>query len=754
MKKTGTDGGKMNLDSVKQTFVIESTELLDDMESGLLQLEKDPDNRDAVHAVFRAAHTIKGSSGMFGYKRVVEFTHVLESFLEELRQGKFSVNSDMIAILLSSGDHIKSLINLYMDSENPEISEDVMHIGEDLLTRLKKEDPTAIESSGDEMEETTDVVEEVNVSGMRAKNPNWHISLRFTQEVLRHGLDPISFINYLSGLGSLENVYTVTDQVPDSESVDPEACYLGFEISFKSDTSREEIEGVFEFLNEDAQIEIIEPRADMAQYYELISKVPEGSERMSEILIEMDVLTSEELENRGSQGETTEVKESTDAQEDVPLAGEEDMEIIPTDTVIEEPVEKVATQEPAIKDTEASTTVSETTAKFIRIEAGKLDSLINLVGELVINVANIRQLSEDTSNKSMVEASLTMGRLVEEVRDSAMNIRMVQIGDTFRRFERVVRDLSKKMGKEVNLKVTGGDTELDKTVVEKITDPLMHLIRNAVDHGISMPEKRKAAGKDPLGQIQVNAFHDTGNIVIEIVDDGEGLDRTAILNKAIANGVVPGGTELTDSEIHQLIFEPGLSTANEVTDVSGRGVGMDVVKKNIESLRGMVEVTSVPGKGTTIQIHLPLTLAIIDGFLVEIGKSSFVIPLDMVLECITLSEEDELEAEGGHFVNLRGEVLPYLRMKEFFQEVETDESQQNIIVVKYGQQKAGLVVDKLLGEFQTVIKPLGKIFNHVQGISGATILGDGSVAMILDIPRLIRFAQELESSHIVDGSNV
>jgi len=730
----------MKLDAVKQTFIVECDELLSSMESALLVLEKQPQDNDSINAVFRAAHTIKGSSGMFGYSGVVAFTHVLENFLEKLRQGKFTVNSDMIAILLESGDYISELISLYTNAEKYVLDEGIKGRGDKLLEKLAKIQPGMVIESQAEKTETLETLAPAGSSMPGVSNPNWHISLRFSRDILKHGLDPASFINYLSETGEIKNVVTVADEVPGLDDLDGEECYLGFEISLRSDQSREAIFNVFEFMMDNARIVLTEPHAPIQEYRKLITSLPQSSQRMIEILREMEILTDEELQSLALESETAITKEPG-------MVAEEDKS--ETDAAAPDEVFS-AKKDPNTVEERTSRSVSDTAANFIRIEARKLDNLINLVGELVINVANIRQLSENNGDKDIIEASLTMGRLVEEVRDSAMNIRMVQIGETFKRFERVVRDLSRQMGKQIELEISGGDTELDKTVVERINDPLMHLIRNSIDHGIATPEERKKHGKNPMGTIRINALHETGNIVIEISDDGEGLNKEKILRKAIDRKIVKAGASYTDEEIYNFIFEPGLSTSDVITDVSGRGVGMDVVRRNIESLRGAIEIDSKPGVGTTMRISLPLTLAIIDGFLVEIGSVSYVIPLDMVLECINISSEDEISKESGNFVNLRGEVLPYLRMKEFFNvdEADNQHSQDNIIVVRYGNHKAGLMVDRLIGEYQTVIKPLGKLFNNLHGISGSTILGNGTVSLILDIPKLIKHATEMENVEI------
>jgi two-component system chemotaxis sensor kinase CheA len=374
-------------------------------------------------------------------------------------------------------------------------------------------------------------------------------------------------------------------------------------------------------------------------------------------------------------------------------------------------------------------------SRSIRVDADKLDQLINLVGELIIAGASVNMIAHRAKVIEIEEATSKLSMLVEEVRDSALQLRMVKIGATFSRFQRVVHDVSRDLGKDVALTINGEETELDKTVVEKIGDPLMHLVRNSMDHGIESPDVRAARGKPAQGTLKLNAFHDSGSIVITVQDDGGGLKRDRILAKAIERGLVEAGHHMSDAEVYGLIFEPGFSTAEKVTNLSGRGVGLDVVKRNITALRGTVSLASEEGVGTTVTVRLPLTLAIIDGFLVGVGTSVYAIPLDMIEECIAFS------AESGHdFTNLRGQVLPFIRLRELFGMKGTPARGENIVVLKHNGQKAGLVVDTLMGEFQTVIKPLGEMFNQVTCISGSTILGSGDVALILDVPALVRQA--------------
>jgi two-component system chemotaxis sensor kinase CheA len=372
-------------------------------------------------------------------------------------------------------------------------------------------------------------------------------------------------------------------------------------------------------------------------------------------------------------------------------------------------------------------------SRLIRVQADKLDHLIDLVGELVIAGASANLLAQKSGQGALVESTSVLSRLVESIRDSALQLRMVQIGETFNRFHRVVRDMSKEMGKEIDLAISGAETELDKTVVEKIGDPLMHLVRNAMDHGIEAGDVRIGRGKPACGRLELNAYHDSGSIIIEVADDGGGLNREKILSKAVERGIVEPGANLSEQEVVNLIFEPGFSTADKVTNLSGRGVGMDVVKKNIQALRGTVDVTTEEGRGSRFTIRLPLTLAIIDGFLTGVGKSSYVIPLDMVVECIELAGA----SDARNYLNLRGEVLPFVRLRELFEVPGKQPQRENVVVVQYAGRKAGIVVDQLLGEFQTVIKPLGTLFRNMRGIGGSTILGSGEVALILDVQALV-----------------
>jgi two-component system chemotaxis sensor kinase CheA len=714
----------INPNTFIQTYIAEAYALLQEMEGILLQLENGPKDAETVAALFRAAHTIKGSAGMFNLDPIVEFTHNVEDVLVRVRDGNVEIAADLIAVLLESCDYMRHLVNVV--AEQGEQLDEAAHAREtDLRKRLHVYQTDADADS----KKTTNTIAAEN--GGEVSSDNWHISLRFGQNVLREGLDPLYLIRYLSNLGKVVSITTLPDAMPDAAEMDAETCYLGFEIDLKSEAKKEDIADVFEFVRDGSLIHILPPHSKTSEYVELIRSLPEDEIRVGEILVATGALTKQELKDSLSVQQNSIQTDGSTA-----LIGE----ILIEQGSLKQEVLQAALE----KQTQAKVKKSKE-GRFIRVQTDKLDELISLVGELVTAGAGANTLAHKLNNTPLQEANSMMSRLVEEIRDSVLNLRMVQIGETFNQFQRVVRDVGHELGKDIDLIITGGESELDKNLIEKIGDPLMHLVRNAIDHGIESTEERKAAGKPAKGTVRLNAFHDSGNIMIEISDDGAGLNRDRILQKARERGLIPKGVTPSDQEIYNLIFEAGFSTAEVVTSLSGRGVGMDVVRRNITSLRGSVHLESEPGIGTTVHIRLPLTLAIIDGFRVGVGNSSYVVPLDMVLECIELSEAERQARHERNYLNLRGEVLPYVLLREHF-EIEGDGARrENMVVVQCAGQKAGLVVDELMGEFQTVIKPLGKIFSNLRGINGSTILGSGEVALILDVPLLVQMAISREA---------
>ncbi|TAN51237.1 MAG: chemotaxis protein CheA [Methylococcaceae bacterium] len=722
----------MNLDQALATYIAESRDLLGEMEDRLLHLEQDPLDGDAINALFRAVHTIKGSAGLFGLDYVVVFTHVVEHALDKVREGELTFDAELIAVMLSCRDHIDALIEHVSACGTVVPEGELPARGEALLDQLRQRLLTQA-SAGLPVDAESHRTAEVESCGREVSGDNWHISVRFGQDSLRNGMDPISFIRYLGTLGEVVSIVTLFENLPSFKDIDPEACYLGFEMSFKSAADKETIAGTFDFVRQDSLVRILPPHSKLSDYLSLIQmQDPASDPKLGDILVNCGTLTRQELHDALAFQQRT----AADTEDHVaPPLGEI---LVGHRLVAEEAVNAALQKQQQIRENKARENL------YIRVLADKLDHLINLVGELVIAGASANLLARRQGDKGLQEATSRVTHLVEDIRDQALQLRMVEIGDTFNRFRRVVRDVSLELGKEIELQIDGAETELDKTVVEQIGDPLLHLVRNAIDHGIEPATVRIAAGKPAKGTVSLNAYHDSGSIIIEVADDGGGLNRDKILKRAIERGIVTPEQNLDDRDIYNLIFEPGFSTVDQVTNLSGRGVGMDVVKRNITALSGSVELDSQLGAGSVVSIRLPLTLAIIDGFLVGVGGSFYVVPLDMVVECLELSAEERKSALERNYINLRGEVLPFLRLRDLFRENGKAGRRENIVVVQFSGRKAGFMVDELLGEFQTVIKPLGKLFVNLQGISGSTILGGGEVALILDVPALLQMAANKE----------
>ena len=717
------------MDELTSVFIQECREQLEEMEAGLLRLEQAPEDHDNINSIFRAAHTIKGGAGVVECHFIVAFTHLVENLLDSLRNGDIAVTGPISTLLLECCDHMGRLVEVLAAQRSEPEAEQVEN-GNALTLRLKEIiDGTAGAKAGSSLT-VQDTVDEVESSGGGVVNTDsWHISVRFGPNVLRGGMDPLSFIRYLGSLGEIIGIETITDAIPPADDMDPESCYLGFEIRLQTRASKADIERVFDFVRDECDLRILPPHSNVADYLQHIRDLPEDTMRLGEMLVRCGALTQSEID-QGLHDQHSSAASKVSEQQAAPLG-----EILVENKVVhKEIVEAAIAKQNQIVDKKAKD------SQLVRVHADKLDQLIDLVGELVIAGASANLLALKSGQSELVEATSILSRLVENIRDSALQLRMVQIGDTFTRFNRVVRDVSKELGKEIELVISGAETELDKTVVEKIGDPLMHLVRNSLDHGIESAAVRLERGKPACGRVSLNAFHDSGSIVIQVSDDGGGLNRERIRAKAIERELIQPDASLSDSEMINLIFEPGFSTVEKVSNLSGRGVGMDVVRRNIQSLRGTVEVTSSEGLGSTFTIRLPLTLAIIDGFQVGVDKASYVIPLDSVVECI----EQKNLAGDRNFLNLRGEALPFIRLREIFEVEGESPARESIVVVQFGGQRAGIVVDQLMGEFQTVIKPLGRLFAHLRGIGGSTILGSGEVALILDVAALVHGVRQKE----------
>ncbi|MDF0606167.1 chemotaxis protein CheA [Neisseriaceae bacterium TC5R-5] len=716
----------MNLEQALQTFFDESFDLLAQMEYILLDAEAESTTEEQLNALFRTMHTIKGSAGLFGLDGIVSFTHQVENVLDQLREGKLKLNDQLTGLLLRSHDHVKAMLNGLAAKEsldellNSPLQQELVDYVQSITKPAEKQKSIAVPAV-----QPTVALSAATAGTPTNTPPQWLLSLRFGADILRNGMDPSSFIRYLNTLGQIEKIEAVTSNLPTDNTFNPETNYLRLELLYRADIRGHTLLEVFEFIREDSEI-YVWPLADAARHW-------------SQATLSATVAEADEVRRIWQSFGIA----LPDSEIDTSIAnGSEEAGNANTDDLGMETAQHPASS----RQNGKSGQNRQTESKIIKVEASKLDVLINLIGELVIAGAAANLMARRSQQSALVESTVAIANLIEQIRAGTLSMRMIQIGEIFSRFPRVVRDISRELDKDILLHISGAETELDKSMVDKLGEPLMHIVRNAMDHGIESSEERIAHGKPSAGNIWLNAYHESGSIVIEVADDGAGLDQARILAKAIERGLLPADTKLSEQEIFRQIFEPGFSTSERITNLSGRGVGMDVVKKSIEQLRGTIDIESQAHLGTCFRIRLPLTLAIIDGFLVEVGGATFVLPLDTVIECLELPPS--LQQDGIHdSLNLRGELLPMLHLTRFLELPDNPVKRKNVVVVSYGDRKAGLVVDALLGEFQTVIKPLGALFQHLKAISGSTILGTGEVALIMDVAALIQHASQKEAEH-------
>lgn len=674
------------------TFRAEAAELFEQLETTLLDIESRPDDKELIDTAFRALHTIKGSGAMFGFDAASAFTHHVENAFDMVRKGQAAVSRDLIEVALAAKDHMRTLI------EEPETAPPGR--SDAILSRLAQ-----VMGTAGPPPPRFPAMEGEAVAARSPERKTYRIAFKLAPYVLKMGANPLLLLRELCDLGDC-TVALIADDVPPLDELDPCASYLAWECLLTTEHPRSAIDEVFMFVADDMELAV-----------EAVAPEPR---RLGEILVESKAVTPDELarvlETQPKLG-TLLVKEGLVSDDKVSAA-------LAAQGHLRGEAEKAAKKEDA----------------GVRVQAERLDDLMDQVGELVIAQARLRQLASRTQDVHLSALVEEIERLSSQLRDTTMGIRMVAIGSLFGRFRRLVRDLSRELGKEVSLTMSGEETELDKTVIERLHDPLVHLIRNSLDHGVEAPERREAAGKSRQGRIHLSAVHSGAQVLIQIQDDGAGVNPARIRAKAEESGLIPPGADLSEGEILQLIFAPGFSTAAKVTSVSGRGVGMDVVKRSIDALRGSIDVAGAPEKGTVITLRLPLTLAIIDGLLVRVGDGRYVIPLSAVEECVELTAADDLRSTGRDFLNIRDEVVPFIRLKTLFGVNKPPEPFQKVVVVSTGDARVGLAVDQIIGDYQTVIKSLSKIHAGVQTFSGATILGDGTVALILDVPRLIDFS--------------
>lgn len=682
----------LNMAEILAVFLNEAQELVEQLEQGLLALDRQPNqvSPEEINAMFRAAHTIKGSAGVVGLDGLVAFTHLVETAFEQLRSGQLVSNKALVQLLLRCTDHISALLDCA--ARNIEADADLSGHGAALLDQLR---PLLHGSDAAASAPASAAAAVVTVADQ------WLVFLQLAESCYADGFDPLALVRYLRSCSQHCTEHWFIQQVAplaEAQLEQVEQCRLSIEIQLLG-IDAAVLEDALSFIRQESLCMVFSPQSSWQDKQLFLQQLSDPE--LAALLL---------------------------------ARWQEPMSL--TTPVIEkvQPTEKSAVRE---NPTETGRTQRSQDQRMMRLPAYKLDTLVNQLGELMIATATLNEQARRLNQPELTEQVQQVQLLVDDLQSSALQLRMVQIGETFNRFQRVVHDISTELGKEVQLLIEGAEAELDKSVVERISDPLMHLVRNALDHGLETPERRLQQGKSACGSLMLRAYHDSGSIVIEISDDGNGINREKVRQKAIERGLIAASADLSPRQIDELIFEPGFSTADAVSNLSGRGVGMDVVKRNIEALRGTVDINSEPGFGTQFQLRLPLTLAIIDGFMVRVGQSKFVIPLDMVNECIELPPSSQQDLGAG-YLNIRGEVLPFIHLDQLFALGPSRSERRSIVVVRYGKQCAGLVVDQLLGEFQTVIKPLGKLFQFLQGISGSSILGSGDIALILDIPRLVQ----------------
>ncbi|MGB0370047.1 MAG: chemotaxis protein CheA [Opitutales bacterium] len=687
-------------------FVEEAADLLEEIENTLMELEQNTSNRDLLDRLFRAIHTLKGSGSMFQFEALANFAHIVETVMDRARDGKIDFTEKLADTILRCRDYFNELLQAQLNSINA-----CPDTGKQLETELKayletsasRDEPTDTDSASDDTEDDPN-----------AEYVTW-VYFKPDPLISKNGNDPAILLGDLQETGPSVVIVDDKFEPEDIEDFDPTNCYLSWDIFIGGYISDEAIEDVFLFVAEESDI--------VVNRIKLPGSNPPSLEEPPKIAAK----AWEESPDRERSRALAHLKAAFTPQ--VP--------------------EQAATQPEAKSQCEAApkTATNTKSQESIRVAAPRIDDLVNLVGELVINQSRLVQLAQGLGSAEMVTAVEETERLVGNLRNNVLSIRMMPVGTMFTKIKRLVRDLSQTLEKPVELTLKGSETELDKSVIDQLFDPLVHIIRNSMDHGIESAEQRAASGKPEKGNLTLEAIHKGASVMIRIQDDGGGLNAEKILQRAIERKIVPENVQLSENEIYDLIFKPGFSTAETISQVSGRGVGMDVVRRSIEELRGQIHLDSEPGKGTTLSLTLPLTLAIIDGLLVEVDRDRFIIPMSLVTENVEISNEERSQNNGRNLITVRGKQIPFLRLREVFQYATTpDPDLEKVVLLETDNGRIGFVVDRVIGTHQTVIQSLGRTLAHIDLVSGSTILGDGSVALILDVPGVVKSASEQDRS--------
>lgn len=691
------------MDNLKAAYIEEATELLSNLEAALLSLEENPHDKTNIEQVFRVMHTLKGNSSMFGLSSIADFVHDLETIYDNIRNGVMSLSKELLNCTFSSLDHLRLII---YDSD---LSNDTNRDNHSTLINNIK---GFAQQSGIPQKET----KTTNASDTGEKKL-FHIYFEPDKDFLKDGSNPFTIIEELSGMGK-------TRVIPhfkkvSSEEFDAADCISYWDIFIQTEREKTHLQDVFVFAEINSKIEITE-----LPYFELLKDA-----RFNEIALAVD-----STDNRINLNEIESLIESTD--------------IIKPSVDVNSPATEIQANTPATKKSSAN----EKYISSIRVASDKLDELMNLVSELVTTQASLSLYSENNKIPELETISENVEKLSRRLRDITFGMTLVPINNMFGRFQRLVRDMSAQLNKDIEFVTEGGETELDKSIIDILTDPLMHILRNSLDHGIEKAEERLKSGKPKQGRVLLKAYYSGVFVYIQISDDGKGIDTEAVRAKAIQKGLIKPDDLLSEKEIYDLIFYPGFSTAQTVTDISGRGVGMDVVKKNITDLKGEILVNSQLNIGTTLTIKLPLTLSIIDGLLVDIDNVKYIIPLSVVIKCYEVNNKDMIN-NFNSLLLLDDEQVPFINLREVFGYKFDSDAISQLIVVSNGEEKVGISVDFIVGEYQAVIKPLGRYYKNQDFVSGATILGDGTIALVLDTYKIVNlYTQTIKMEETYDNT--
>lgn len=692
----------VDMNQYLEVFIEESKEHLQNVNEKLLELEQDPNNTDIVNEIFRSAHTLKGMSATMGFEDLANLTHKMENVLDAIRNHKITVTPEILDVVFQAVDNLEEMV--FSIADGGDGKKDVTEVVEKLQMIERGEDPSQAQAKGKQetaatattavQENTTSKSEydEYEYTVLTQSKEQGYDSFEVTVCLREDCLLKAARVYMIFEV--LEKIGEIIKSVPAVEQLEEEQFDLEFTVTLISKESAEDIRNKVLKVSEVEKVEVRPISLEKIRSQLNVQQEKEEKKQQPIVEKEKSPSTTASVEKKGSSS---------------------------------------SKKQPSTK---------HSSSKTIRVNIERLDILMNLFEELVIDRGRLEQISQELNNPELQETVEKMSRITVDLQNIVLNMRMVPVETVFNRFPRMVRQLARDLGKKAKLEIVGAETELDRTVIDEIGDPLVHLIRNAVDHGIEKPEERKAKGKKEEGTVLLKAYHSGNHVFIEISDDGAGINRDKVLKKAIQKGVVNEQTAatLTDKQVYELIFASGFSTADKISDVSGRGVGLDVVKNTIESLGGSVSIESKEGEGSTFSIQLPLTLSIISVMLVEIQKEKYAIPLSSIIETAIVKKDEILNAHNQKVIDFRGKVVPLLFLKDIFKVpvIEEDEEFYSIVIVRKGDKMAGLVVDTFIGQQEVVLKSLGNYLTNVFAISGATILGDGQVALIIDCNALIK----------------